>query len=50
MDKDNKNKPESEETKTSKFGFPNIVSKKKIVSIQEIFNDVMVKSKLFKKI
>jgi hypothetical protein len=40
----NDEKPKTE--KTSKFGFPNIVRKKKIVSIQEIFNDVNIKSKL----
>jgi hypothetical protein len=38
-----------EKEKYYKYGFPNIIRKKNLISMQEIFNDVNVKSKLFTK-
>jgi hypothetical protein len=36
-----------EKEKYYKYGFPNIIRKKNLISMQDIFNDVNVKSKLF---
>lgn len=48
MEEEKKDEKEVTE-RISKHGFPNIINKKKLVSIKEIFNDINIKSKIFKK-